>query len=329
MSEKEVKSEYPADMALFDTNFKQQRLAAWQPLLTPEYVATGMIVIGIICLPIGIAILAAANSIVEIRARYDDQCVGKTLCTISLDAPTADMKAPLYFYYELDNFYQNHRRYVKSRADGVLAGTAMTTKVAAEKDAASCDPAEHAPGGGIMYPCGLIASSYFNDSFSLLVNGVALEDDNWDKTKIAWKSDVTKRFVDKTADAQKFGWNLVDGFFGYDLPAQLYNSDFIVWMRTAGLPHFKKLYRKVATRDIMAGESLTVQIENLFHHGDDQVGGGSKWVSISTSSWIGGPNLCLAVTFIIVGCISILLAVILISMHFCCQQNRVLGSMEK
>ena len=32
------------------------------------------------------------------------------------------MKAPVYVYYELDNFYQNHRRYVKSRSDSQLEG---------------------------------------------------------------------------------------------------------------------------------------------------------------------------------------------------------------
>ena len=34
------------------------------------------------------------------------------------------MKAPVYVYYELDNFYQNHRRYVKSRSDSQLSGRA-------------------------------------------------------------------------------------------------------------------------------------------------------------------------------------------------------------
>lgn len=32
------------------------------------------------------------------------------------------MAAPVYFYYQLANFYQNHRRYVKSRSDGQLRG---------------------------------------------------------------------------------------------------------------------------------------------------------------------------------------------------------------
>lgn len=32
------------------------------------------------------------------------------------------MKGPVYVYYQLDNFYQNHRRYVKSRDSSQLNG---------------------------------------------------------------------------------------------------------------------------------------------------------------------------------------------------------------
>ncbi|MFS7906735.1 putative CDC50/LEM3 family protein [Helianthus anomalus] len=30
------------------------------------------------------------------------------------------MKQPIYVYYQLDNYYQNYRRYVKSRSDQQL-----------------------------------------------------------------------------------------------------------------------------------------------------------------------------------------------------------------
>lgn len=32
------------------------------------------------------------------------------------------MAAPVYVYFELSKFYQNHRTYVKSRSNGQLAG---------------------------------------------------------------------------------------------------------------------------------------------------------------------------------------------------------------
>jgi hypothetical protein len=33
-----------------------------------------------------------------------------------------EIKSPIYVYYQLDNFYQNHRRYVKSRDNEQLDG---------------------------------------------------------------------------------------------------------------------------------------------------------------------------------------------------------------
>lgn len=74
------------------------------------------------------------------------------------------MTAPVYVYYELQNFYQNHRRYVKSRNDKQLAGT-MYTDPAQLSD---CDPLRTV-NGKVLDPCGLIANSYFNGMlFALL-----------------------------------------------------------------------------------------------------------------------------------------------------------------
>lgn len=39
---------------------------------------------------------------------------------------TEEIQAPVYVYYQLDNFYQNHRRYVKSRSFDQLKGNYLT-----------------------------------------------------------------------------------------------------------------------------------------------------------------------------------------------------------
>nr|CAD1841546.1 unnamed protein product [Ananas comosus var. bracteatus] len=56
------------------------------------------------------------------------------------------MKAPIYIYYELDNYYQNHRRYVKSRSDKQLRHGLEY------KDTSSCKPEEKSNGLPIV-PC--------------------------------------------------------------------------------------------------------------------------------------------------------------------------------
>lgn len=37
------------------------------------------------------------------------------------------MTAPIYFMYEIGNFYQNHRRYIQSKSNFQLAGNLITT----------------------------------------------------------------------------------------------------------------------------------------------------------------------------------------------------------
>lgn len=67
-------------------------------------------------------------------------------------------------YYGLTNFYQNHRRYVKSRDDNQLAGADIKSSDDLGSD---CEPylayTDPITGQKIPYaPCGAIANSLFN-----------------------------------------------------------------------------------------------------------------------------------------------------------------------
>ena len=86
------------------------------------------------------------------------------------------MKAPIYVMYSLDEFYQNQRRYVQSKSNLQLRGQPISTQ-----DASICTPyitnqqmkVTHSWAGvpldpnAIASPCGAIAYTFFNDSFSL------------------------------------------------------------------------------------------------------------------------------------------------------------------
>jgi len=92
------------------------------------------------------------------------------------------MDGPVFVYYQLDNFYQNHRRYVKSRDYKQLMGETRTTTEIAN----TCDPiitnkdlanvgyttsVNNKPldPDAAAIPCGLIAKSYFNDTYLLSI----------------------------------------------------------------------------------------------------------------------------------------------------------------
>lgn len=159
-----------------------------------------------------------------------------------------DYPAPVYLYYGLKNFYQNHRRYVKSRDDNQLLGRAVSS-VNSE-----CSPFDKPPGSsGIFYaPCGAIANSLFNDSFLVTFRGsqsATAGNVSVIATGIAWTSDKQVKFRNPA------NWDNTVKPVNWKVPVQLLstdpsntgyeNEDLIVWMRTAALPSFRKFYRRV------------------------------------------------------------------------------------
>lgn len=88
-------------------------------------------------------------------------------CQIVFNIPT-DMGAPVYMFYKLTNFYQNHRRYVLSFSESQLNGKPLTANELS--GSGSCKPLVTNEAGIPYYPCGLIANSFFNDTFSALTS---------------------------------------------------------------------------------------------------------------------------------------------------------------
>lgn len=91
-------------------------------------------------------------------------------CTIKFDVPVT-MKHPVFMYYRLTDFYQNHRRFIKSLDLRQLAGEPRT---AMDLRGGGCEPMATVTEGEIrypIYPCGLIANSMFNGNTPFLEVG--------------------------------------------------------------------------------------------------------------------------------------------------------------
>eukprot|EP00823_Brevimastigomonas_motovehiculus_P002847 TRINITY_DN1686_c0_g1_i1.p1 TRINITY_DN1686_c0_g1~~TRINITY_DN1686_c0_g1_i1.p1 ORF type:complete len:340 (+),score=63.63 TRINITY_DN1686_c0_g1_i1:50-1021(+) len=301
-----------------DTAFKQQRLRAWQPLLTPPWVIGTFIVLAIVFIPLGVVILSASNSVVELEQRYDNLAQCATLnqtCLVEMTV-SKNMDPPIFFYYKLTNFYQNHRRYVKSRSDEQLRGASLSAT-------ANCDPLEEWSGQP-LYPCGLIAHSYFNDSFDVNVCKQSICDplvlqSNWTNKGIAWKTDLDEKFKAQNPHPPAGYTNI--GPQGFPLPS-VDTEEFVVWMRTAGLPTFKKLHRKIEI-PLREGDLLKINVANNYRvSGFD----GTKSIVLSTTSWLGGKNEFLAYAFLVVGGLCLLLAIIFLVKHLV--SPRLLGDMK-
>ena len=90
------------------------------------------------------------------------------------------------------------------------------------------------------------------------------------------------------------------------------DEHFIVWMRTAGLPTFRKLYGRL-NYNIKAGATLRFKITANYQVGSFS---GQKALVISTVGQFGGKNPFLGIAYVVVGAISLLLGFLFGLKHY-------------
>lgn len=88
-------------------------------------------------------------------------------------------------------------------------------------------------------------------------------------------------------------------------------EDLIVWMRTAALPTFRKLYGRIEA-DAMASDEITVVIQNNYN---TYSFGGTKALVLSTTSWIGGRNNFIGVAYVAIGGVCLFLALAFVILY--------------
>ena len=278
------------------SRFKQQNLPAWRPVPTIISIVIVFAVFGIIFRILGIILLIYSNKVKSAEVEYTD-CDLNINCNKKITIED-DIDAPVFVYYQLNGFFQNSRRYVKSKEIDQLTGDDITIHE-------NCEPAEKNKDMGFpsnkkaldgsdldddsfAVPCGLMAKTFFNDTFTFKIGDENLE---VDETNIAFEKD--KKLFDKNPDKSKQWIDMTD-------------EHFLVWMRPSGLPNPRKLWGRI-NRDLKKGEIIDVTINNKYYVSHYR---GKKKLVLRNATKFGGKNKFLGISYIVVGALSILCAIL-------------------
>lgn len=338
-----------------DNAFRQQRLKAYHPIITPKTVIPLLLAFAIIFVPLGAAMFYGSNKVEEMTLEYT-QCekmasdsfsdvpsqyytwhfntnvnyqpqwrltsnssepdpVENKICQLRFQIPN-DIGGPVYFFYQLDKFYPNHRRFAKSFSEDQLNGMAASLSDVKDTVGINCQPMTTDDNGKIYYPCGLIANSLFNDTYTTPAGIDGTEDYEMTQKGIAWSHDkdrLKKTKYDASQIAPPPNWvkRYPDGYTNDNIPDISKWSEFQNWMHPAGLSKFSNLYYR---NDDLPMKQGKYQVD-VGLHWPVLPFEGQKSVYISTRSVIGGKNPFLGIAWIAAGGLCFVLAIVFLVIH--------------
>ncbi|KAK4226510.1 ligand-effect modulator 3 family [Podospora fimiseda] len=353
-----------------NTAFRQQRMRAWQCVLTPKLIVTIFSILAAIYLGFGAYLTYLAYTVRDITVDYTkcsteaptgnfepippenieahfsikndidpfksqwkremrnvpvaNYTQDREYCILQINIPE-DLKPTISFFYRLDNFYQNHRRYVNSFNAKQLLGEAVDGSTI---NASTCDPLTHGldkfGNTKIIYPCGLVANSLFNDTFSnpKLLNARDTTENfttyEMSKTGIAWPGTKdlygpTKYTLDQIIPPPNWEKAFEYGYAENNPPPNFKEDEaFQNWMMLAAAPNFYKLAMK-NDKDVMQAGTYQIDIESNW---DATKYSGHKSIVLTTISTMGSRNIWPGIIFLIVGGICLILDIYFILSFF-------------
>ncbi|TMS38713.1 hypothetical protein L596_005374 [Steinernema carpocapsae] len=333
-----------------ETDFCQQKLNAWRPLITPRCVYPFFFIIGAACIALGACLHMGALHAMKVVIPYtnctslhNSSTVQEVLATSTGEdaGPVCHYDIVLHepfngdvtFYYGLTNYYQNNRMYIMSRDDVQLFGENLQSVQNCDENTRTTKSVDNST--TLYYaPCGAVANSMFTDKFfmSYEKNGTSIPVP-FSTKNVLQPYERTSKYRNPHTDSET---NLCQAFakqnttrppswkintcqlgsnetgYGFE------NVDFIVWMNVAPLPDFQKKYRTLKTNGTGVDEVFKNGLPNgtytLKIHYNYNVSSfnGEKSFIIATTSFSGPKNFFLGIAYMTVGLFLFLLGLGLI-----------------
>lgn len=225
-------------------------------------------------------------------------------CTIEFNIDFEIKKGAL-LYYQLDNFFINHRKLVKSKSWSQLRGNTIKSKIAncdeswTMKEMFGEDSPYYTNKWGHQFspedpasPCGLFPRSFFNDTYQLYkLEGGSERRITINETLISNKY-LRKTFFKRTENYQETQWIDVE------------DEHFINWINTETFNDFRKLWGRIE-EPITRGRYKIVIKDNFLA----SLYNAKKYFAIVSGNPLGENKI---LSIILIGCSSYLFIVILV-----------------
>jgi len=240
-----------------------QELKSYTPNYSPKCGIITSFIFMICCLGLGIPHIIYSKNHLEYKLNYTNcNSNNNNICNITFNIDKK-LNSEVLIYYQLNNFYLNHRKIVKSKNWAQLRGEDIKGKGCED-----LNTMEEMFGNNSIYytnewnhtfkkkdlanPCGLFARSFFNDSYEIFKN---INDKKMIKIHINEKNISNKylreKFFKRNKHYKTKQWIDVE------------NEHFINWMNVETFHNFRKLWGRIE-KDLDVG-NYTFLIKNNYN----------------------------------------------------------------
>lgn len=283
-----------------------QGFGSRRTLITPKRIVFILYFCGLAFLALGLTFLYSTSRLYSEEVEYDKKCEQEANCIVNFRINN-EIKGNFVLLYKLSSYFQNHRRIYESLSYDQLRGKFLDySKLSACSPRISSGSSKDVK--DLYAPCGIRALSFFNDSYYWLNHSLEFTEKN-----IALNSDL--RFFKSLNSGYDNSIRFLKDY--YNFPDENMNEHFLVWMRSAAMPKFVKVYAKCINCTMYPGNySVLIRMS----YPKSVYSGPRHLVLIQTSSF-GSSSYIISVSYLTFGGFSILMATgFLIQMILCPRQ---------